>query len=117
MRAALLALLAATVLTTATSAVAATRTGALEGVVTVAPAVPVCRAGIPCSTPARVTLVFRRSGAPPRRVRTHDDGSYSIRLPAGTYRVSVRPAPAVGRGLSPTHVRVRAGRRIRADFR
>ena len=67
----------------------------LQGTVTKGPTQPVCRVGQPCSAPAQVTLVFRRTAAPARVYRTCSTatGAYRITLPAGYYAVFVRSSP------------------------
>src|SRR4051812_26727102 len=87
----------------------------LHGVVMRGPTTPVCRVGVPCSEPAPgVVLVFSRAGSVVARVRSGDGGRYSLRLRAGTYDVRLTKQPAIGRGLEPRRIVVRAGKRI--DF-
>jgi hypothetical protein len=87
----------------------------LHGTVTRAPIRPVCVPERPCSAPARgVTLTFSRNGDEVARARTGDDGSYRVRLPAGSYAVrTIRRGP---RRLEPSHVRVSRGRYARVNF-
>lgn len=83
----------------------------LYGTVMRGPITPVCVAELPCSAPAAgAVLVFTR-GAVIDRVTVASDGSYRLRLPAGTY--SVRSG---GKRLAPTLARVYAGRMVRLDF-
>jgi hypothetical protein len=83
----------------------------LYGTVMKGPITPVCVAEMPCSAPAAgAVLVFTR-GAVVDRVTVAADGSYRLRLPAGTYAVR-----AGGRRLEPTLARVYTGRMARVDF-
>jgi hypothetical protein len=87
----------------------------LHGVVMRGPTKPVCEMSKPCSEPAaHVKLVFHRPGVD--AVTTTDaQGRYAVRLRRGTYTVRLTPPrPAIGRGLEPTTVIVRAP--MRADF-
>lgn len=93
----------------ASSAQAGTPSG-LRGNVTRSPIMPVCIEGIPCSAPAKNTvLVFSRSG---RKVRTRTDsmGRYRVALGPGWWNVSTATAPRIGSGISPHSVRVVAAR-------
>ena len=92
--------------------------GTVHGVVMRGPITPVCRVGTPCEAPAaRLALVFSRTGTQTRvRITTDAHGRYRLRARAGTYTVSTAKPPAIGRGLEPETVRVRAGRDVRADF-
>jgi hypothetical protein len=89
----------------------------LYGVVMRGPITPVCRIGKPCSAPANgVVIVFARYGRVAARVRTGIGGRYRVSLAAGRYTVRLPVRPAIGRGLEPPSVLVRAGRYVRADF-
>lgn len=95
---------------------AAVATSGVHGIVTRGPITPVCQTGEPCDGPAAgVTLAFLRAGVEAARVRTNDAGGYRIRLAPGVYVVRIRPASKIGK-LSPTRVRVVAGRMRRVDF-
>jgi hypothetical protein len=73
----------------ALAAPAAAATSGLRGVVARWPVTPVCRAGVPCSAPAKgVTLTFRRL-ARSWSAKTDDRGRYRIHLRPGTYTVTV----------------------------
>ena len=81
------------------------------------PAAPVCTVGYPCSQPASgAHLLFERHRHVVARVTVAKDGSYSVRLRPGVYRVAVQPEPKVGRGIEPRHVRVTRGPASEADF-
>ena len=75
--------------------------GGLHGIVMKGPTQPVCRTGQPCSAPAQVTLLFRRTGPTPRLYRTRSTatGAYRIALPAGYYTVTT----AEKIGITPQH--------------
>jgi hypothetical protein len=90
----------------------------LHGTVTKGPTTPVCRQGEPCSGPAQVTLLFRRTGRTPRTYRTRSaaTGAYRIALPAGYYTVTTLEQVGIGRKLRPQRVHVRAGHHDRLDF-
>jgi hypothetical protein len=90
-------------------------TGTLHGTVMRGPTAPVCRAGIPCSSPAKhVTLYFTRKGST-RSTITDDRGRYAMRLPAGVYAVKTNQRP-FGTTPQPRSVRVRANTSTRVDF-
>jgi hypothetical protein len=90
-------------------------TGVLTGTVTRGPTTPVCRAGKPCTEPARqLVLVFRRAGAV-ERTRTDGAGSYRIRLTAGSWSVSLTRI-GVGTRIDPADVRVVGGQTREVDF-
>jgi hypothetical protein len=85
--------------------------GILWGSVTVGPTTPVCRAGTPCSKPAkRTTLTFSRAS---RVVTAKTDaaGRYRVQLPTGTWSVRL----GIGMQRTPATVVVRAGTH-RVDF-
>jgi len=90
----------------------------LHGTVTRGPTVPVCRAGQPCSAPAQVTLVFRRTGPAPRILRTRSSttGAYRITLPAGYYTVTTAERIGTTRNIRPQRVHVRAGHQDALNF-
>ena len=83
----------------------------MQGTVTRGPITPTCVQGQPCSGPARgVTLSFSRGGSVVATVKTHDDGTYRVSLPAGRYFVSgAQP-------VRPQQVGVRGGAFRRVDF-
>jgi hypothetical protein len=76
---------------------ATTPTG-LRGHVTIGPLTPVCKAGTPCSGPAKNTAILFQHVFRIYRVTTNSLGNYHIQLGAGTYGVRssrgilVRPA-------------------------
>ena len=100
-------------LVVAGSAVAATPTSGLRGVVSRGPIAPVCTAEQPCSAPfAHAVLVFSRSAREVARTTADGSGHYRIALAPGLYAVRV----ARGGRLEPSPVRVRAGAFARVDF-
>jgi hypothetical protein len=91
-------------------AAAGTGASGLRGIVMRGPITPVCRAGEPCSAPAKfVTLRFLRAGSVAGRATTGADGRYRIRLAPGYYDVRSLATPRIGRGLEPVRVHVVAG--------
>lgn len=93
-----------------------TATSGLRGHVTRSPITPVCVQGVPCSAPAKNTrLVFFRSGRT-RSTRTDERGRYRIALAPGWWNVRTGVAPRIGSGMSPTRVRILAGRFRVVDF-
>ena len=107
-------LIAVAALAVAIPATAGTTSTGLRGLVTRGPITPVCRAGEPCSAPARhMTIVFTRNGISKSTV-TGDDGRYSILLRAGTY--AARIAAAAKFGFAPRSVYVPAGRISTRNF-
>lgn len=89
----------------------------LHGSVRLSPALPVCEVDSPCSRPLpNFTLVFSRRGAVVARARTNDAGRYRVALAAGAYAVRSARPQRLGRGLTPTRVRVPDGRFRRIDF-
>jgi|SRR5437762_9335374 len=89
--------------------------GSLHGVVMRGPTMPVCMVGKPCDAPAaHVTLRF--AGPEKATTTTDANGRYRIKLRPGVYTVTVAPKPAIGRGLEPRTVRVRASLDLRANF-
>jgi hypothetical protein len=88
----------------------------LRGLAVLYPARPICPDDDPCTRPAaHVVLAFWRNRMVVRRVRTGTDGTYRVRLPAGSYRVSA-PAYRIGSGVTPKSVRVPAGRIARVKL-
>ena len=85
--------------------------GGLEGTVSRGPITPTCKIGQPCSAPARgLTLSFSKAGSVVARVKTGDDGTYRVSLPAGRYFVlGVQP-------VRPQHVSVSSSGFRRVDF-
>jgi hypothetical protein len=82
----------------------------LRGVVTRSPITPVCIEGVPCSAPAKNTLlVFFRTG---RSVKTRTDGvgHYRVALDPGWWKVSTASVPLIGSGIEPHAVHVFAAR-------
>src|SRR2546428_14181057 len=65
----------------------------LYGVVRKGPITPVCRQGVPCDAPVRVTLVFTRGSSDGgttitfAAVRSNSNGRYRIALDPGFYTV------------------------------
>jgi hypothetical protein len=81
------------------------------------PITPVCKIGVPCERPvAGLVLEFKRAGRVVARVKTTAQGSYRVRLRAGTYAVTTTPPRRIGTGLTPKSVRVRKARMARRDF-
>ena len=89
----------------------------LFGVVTDGPIKPVCRAGVPCDAPIRVTLVFSRNGTAVARTRATAKGRYRIALAPGFYDVRSLKTIGVGRLPRPHAVHVRSGHWDRIDLR
>lgn len=86
--------------------------GTLHGVVMRGPTQPVCQVGQPCKAPAaRTCLLFGRT-----KVTTDAHGRYTVRLRAGTYTVKTCVPTTIGRGVTPSTVRVRASVDRRVDF-
>jgi|KBSSwiStaDraftv2_1062776.scaffolds.fasta_scaffold4573699_1 hypothetical protein len=90
----------------------------LHGIVMKGPTQPVCRVGQPCSAPAQVTLLFRRTGPAPRLYRTRSTatGAYRITLPAGYYTVTTAEKIGITRNLRPQRVHVRAAHQDALNF-
>jgi len=88
----------------------------LRGKVMIAPATPSCQVGEPCTKPAPdVLLVFSRKGRTAHRTRTHDDGTYRIKLAPGTWTVTA-PGSGLSRALDPRRVVVPRARYRRVTF-
>jgi hypothetical protein len=88
----------------------------LQGVVMRGPVTPVCMVGVPCSRPAAgLVLAFRRGGNNRANVTTAKNGTYRVRLAAGTYGVRVTH-PSTTRPIKPASVTVDAGRIKRVNF-
>ncbi len=104
-------LIAVLVLATfATTTTHATEASGLRGVVTRSPTLPVCMEGVPCSTPAKNTLlVFFRPGRS-TRTRTNSVGQYRVALAPGWWSVRTAAVPRIGSGIEPDTVRVFGGR-------
>jgi len=84
--------------------------GGLRGLVSRSPITPVCMQGVPCSAPAKNTLlVFSRKG---RSVSTRTDGAghYRVALAPGWWSVRTARPLRIGSGISPRDVRVFAAR-------
>jgi hypothetical protein len=93
----------------------------LHGTVTKGPTTPVCRVGQPCTAPAQVTLLFRRTTATgasgrPFRARSTADGRYRIVLAPGYYTVSTVERIGITPNIRPRSVHVRAGHLDLLDF-
>lgn len=73
----------------------------LKGTLVLSPALPVCRAGRPCTKPlAGAILDFSQNGAVVASARTDVDGRYRVALAPGTYGLTRRTSgPQPGRGL------------------
>ena len=81
------------------------------------PITPVCRLDVPCERPvAGLVLEFSRGGHVVARVRTTGNGTYRVKLRAGSYAVTTVPPRHVGRGLTPKSARVPKARMARRDF-
>ena len=98
------------------AALAIAVTSGLHGTVIKGPTTPVCRAGVPCSGPAQVTLIFRK-GTRTYRIRSSTAGVYRITLPAGYYTVTTLERIGITRNIRPQRVHVRAGHNDKLDFR
>ena len=83
----------------------------LQGTVTRGPITPTCSQNEPCSAPARaIALSFSKGGKVVARVKTGDDGTYRVELPAGRYFV-LGPQP-----VRPQQVDVATSGFRRVDF-
>jgi hypothetical protein len=98
-----------------TGSIAGTGNG-LYGVVRKGPVTPVCRVGVPCNAPVRLTLVFSRAGRTVGSVRSALTGRYRIALAPGFYDVRSAERVGIGRLPTPHAVHVRAGRWDRIDL-
>jgi hypothetical protein len=90
----------------------------LHGTVTKGPTQPVCRTGQPCSGPAQVTLLFRRTTPTARvyRTRSTTAGVYRVALPAGYYTVTTVEKIWITRNIRPQRIHVRAGHQDTLNF-
>jgi hypothetical protein len=92
----------------------------LYGTVRKGPITPVCRTGVPCDAPARLTLTFESTSSSSHlRVEVNSDrnGRYRLALPPGFYAVKTGHARTVAvRPIKPRAVHVRNGRWDRIDF-
>jgi hypothetical protein len=85
--------------------------GVFRGRVFRGPVTPTCVKGQPCSKPAPgVSLGFQKGGYV-AWIKTHEDGSYTIAIPAGRYSVRVTGAP-----VHPKQVSVKRGSVRHLDF-
>ena len=88
----------------------------LYGIVSIAPATPVCSSGKTCSKPARdFQLVFVGNGRT-KTATTDAHGRYRIRLPGGRYAVHGARSTLPKSGLQPKAVTVPADRLAKRDF-
>ncbi len=101
------------------AAVGTTGSG-LYGTVRKGPITPVCRAGVPCDAPAKLTLTFESTFSSSNlRVQIDSDrnGRYRVALPPGFYTVKTGRAKTVAvRPIKPRAVHVRKGRWDRINF-
>ena len=92
----------------------------LYGTVRKGPITPVCRTGVPCDAPAKLTLTFESmSSSSTLRVEVNSDknGRYRLALPPGFYTVKTGRAKTVAvRPIRPKAVHVRTGRWDRINF-
>ncbi|HEY6149436.1 MAG TPA: hypothetical protein VIW19_02870 [Gaiellaceae bacterium] len=85
--------------------------GGLQGKVVRGPITPTCSQNTSCTAPARgLTLTFSKDGKVVATVKTRDDGTYRVELPAGRYFV-LGPQP-----VRPQHVDVSGEGFRRVDF-
>jgi hypothetical protein len=83
----------------------------LQGKVVRGPITPTCSQNTSCTAPARgLTLTFSKDGKVVATVKTRDDGTYRVELPAGRYFV-LGPQP-----VRPQHVDVSGEGFRRVDF-
>ena len=116
MRRGLIALFATAALLSA-AASGATRPNGLYGHVRKGPTSPVCRVGVPCDAPARVTLVFSKGGKQAASIRsTKATGSYRIGLAPGYYSVTTVEKIGIDRNIRPRRVHVRSGHWDKLNF-
>jgi hypothetical protein len=86
-------------------------TSGLQGTVARGPITPTCSKDTSCTAPARnMPLTFSKDGKVVARIKTGDDGSYRVELPAGRYFV-LGPQP-----VRPQHVDVAASGFGRVNF-
>ena len=84
----------------------ATTTTGLRGHVTIGPLTPVCKAGVPCSGPAKNTPILFQRAFKIYRVVTDSYGNYKVALGGGSYGVR----STKGMGIRPAVVTVVTGR-------
>jgi hypothetical protein len=98
-------------------ATAARRGTGLYGKALISPAYPVCRQDVPCSKPAKGFLLsFFRSGRHVTDVRTGTDGTFQVRLAAGTYAVETASPKRWYPRLHPRTARVPSAGYARITF-
>jgi hypothetical protein len=88
----------------------------VRGVVKKGPIMPVCRVGVPCDAPVKVTLLFSRGGRVVAQTRSDAKGRYRIALSPGSYDVRTKERIGIRQLPSPHTVHVRAGHWDRIDF-
>jgi hypothetical protein len=102
------------------AAAAGTTGSGLYGTARKGPITPVCRTGVPCDAPARVTLTFESIASSSNlrvQVRTNKKGRYRVALPPGFYTVKTGTTKTVSlRPIKPGAVHVRKGRWDRINF-
>jgi len=91
--------------------------GTIEGRVSLAPVMPVCRQGVPCDgVYAGAKIVARvRGGEALAHAQTNSAGEFRLDVPPGEYAVAVDADAALPR-CSQAQVVVAAGATIRADI-
>jgi hypothetical protein len=109
------ALSAALALLPAAAPSGATGSG-LYGTVRKGPVMPVCRQGVPCDAPAKLTLVFSGAGDVVARVRTTASGRYRIALAPGFYEIRSTVKVGTAKLPRPHAVHVRRGHWDRIDL-
>ena len=82
----------------------------LRGVATRSPITPVCIEGVPCSAPAKNTLLVFSNRERSVRTRTNSVGRYRVALAPGWWSVRTATVPRIGSGIEPHIVRVVAAR-------
>jgi hypothetical protein len=99
------------------SAVQATSTGVVAGVVKRGPIMPVCVAEQPCDGPAvGVVVTASRAGVVRGRTTTDAQGRFRLRLAPGVYAVRPLTRQGLGGRVQPLLARVAAGRVVRLEF-
>lgn len=97
-----------------------TRTGIIEGSVTIGPICPVEREGVPCVVPpetytSRTVVVYAADQSTVlKQVALDTEGNYSLTVPTGTYWLQIQPA-GIGPGEMKS-VEVKADATSRLDF-